>query len=229
MKIEKKLSLNESAEQFIEEAAKTLNEKDDDDEKITFIISYDDKDDNPRLFKAFSSALPLKKNVAALLAPGSLLDKRGATALYVDSSEDIPMFTAYKNDDGSWDIAEDKIDEVIQQSLPSEYRDVLLNRVYYSLTGLLPENLKIKSPSLYSKIIKAKKGAYVSDGTEAGYTFENGDGIITMAIKRTDKATEQKVVDWVKEVADHFGCELKDLGYQQFRIIVPGQEKLFER
>ena len=200
-------SLNEScikfAESFYEECNK--NKLDEDGLSVKYYIGYTTENNDDKVFKTAKDLKKLRLLVKDLLANKDKLDTLSATALYVNSvGDDDEVFVALKDEDtDEWEVITDEFETYENKSLDDEYKDIPLNRVYYSLTGTFPDNFKAKAPSLYDNVIKSKRGTYLSDGEE------------------------KKVIDWVNEVANHFNYPVKKVRDLSFKIIIPDQEKLF--
>ena len=228
-------SLNESCikfaeEELVQEGLKEADELKEDGSTIKYYIGYTTEDNEDKVFKTAKDLKKLRFLVKDLLANKDKLDTLSATALYVNSvGDDDEVFVALKDEDtDEWEIISDEFETYENKSVDYEYKDIPLNRVYYSLTGTFPDNFKAKAPSLYDNVIRTKKGMYVSDGYESGYMFDdNGNAIIRINIDRTNKEEENKVIDWVNTVANHFNCPIEKLKNSSFKITIPDQEKWF--
>lgn len=197
---------------------------------VKYYIGYTTENNDDKVFKTAKDLKKLRLLVKDLLANKDKLNTLSAAALYVNSvGDDDEVFVALKDEDtDEWEIISDEFETYENKSLDDEYKDIPLNRVYYSLTGTFPDNFKAKAPSLYDNVIKAKKGTYLSDGDETGYLFDkDGNAVININIDRKNKEEEKKVIDWVNEVANHFNYPVKRVRDLSFKIIIPDQEKLF--
>lgn len=215
--------LNESAVSF---ANSNLKEAVD---KIKYYIGYTTEDGDDKVFKTLKDANKLRPLVKDFMQNPDKLDSLGAVALYVNSvGDDEEIFVALKDEDtDNWEIELDNFDEFSSKSVPDEYKDILFNQVYYSLTGTFPDNFKSTSPELASKVMRTNKGNYVKEGDEIGVMWEdNGDAIIKINIDRVDE-DDSRVKAWIKEVADKFGVDLRDKGKGRYDITVKDQAKFF--
>ena len=234
MKIDK-MNLNEECLMFAENESvlfESCNQDklEEDGLSVKYYIGYTTENNDDKVFKTAKSIQKLRLLVKDLLANKDKLDTLGATALYVNSvGDDDEVFVALKDEDtDEWEIVTDEFATYENKSLDDEYKDIPLNRVYYSLTGSFPDNFKAKAPTLYDNVIKAKKGTYLSDGDETGYLFDKeGNAIIGINIDRANEEEEKKAIDWMNEVANHFNYPVEKVRDLSFRIKIPDQEKLF--
>lgn len=225
----------------------TLVEADDEDagEKETFYIYYFDESNERKDIKDTTRLSFAKKFANQLVENPKKLNSIGATGLFVDDSEDRNVFTAFRNDDDTWDIEEDNFDDFYNNIyLGSEYRDTLLNRIIYSITATSPENLKHYNPSLAAGLVKVDSKDKITDDIWGHDFRENGDAVInitlnkwqvpkyshggpTEAKEKSDQIIQSKK-DMLKRVCDHYGVKLEPFGERAFSIIVPDQMKYYD-
>lgn len=205
-----------------------------DDEVITeekgdkvYYIGYTTEGGDDKVFKKLKDLSKLRDLTKDLLSNTDKLDSLNAIALYVnekDTEEEI--FVTLKDEDtGEWDVVLDEFERGIYNDLDDDYKNIPLNQVFYSLTGLFPDNFRVKAPELYDSVIKTGKGTYL-DLSECGVDWDGDDAIININIDRIDDKMFKKVNDWVKEVANHFNLEPKQTREGSYKIRIKDQAKL---
>ena len=212
---------------------------DDKDDKIVLTIYYYDADNERHEIKSSNRLSFVKGFIDKFIADSSNIDALDATALFVDDNEDRSVFSAFKDVDGKWDIAENNIDEYMSTIyMPDEFKDTLLNRIIYTLTSTAPPNLGYNSPSLKDGIIKIKDALKITRDTW-GYKFDDdGNAIINITLNKDqvafpqqNKEKNEKIIqdkkDMLKDVCEKFGVELKPFGERAFSIVVPDQMKYY--
>ena len=218
----------------IAESCKSCELPTKDDEVITeekgdkvYYIGYTTEGGDDKVFKKLKDLSKLRDLTKDLLSNTDKLDSLNAVALYVnekDTEEEI--FVSLKDEDtGEWDVVLDEFEQGIYNDIDDDYKNIPLNQVFYSLTGLFPDNFRAKAPELYDNVIKTGKGTYL-DLSECGVDWDGDDAIININIERTDDKTLKKVNDWVKEVADHFNLELQPTRKDSYKIRIKDQAKL---
>lgn len=194
-------------------------------ESYDLYILTDDREE--KKIKSFKKAAAVKKAVNDLVTNPSKLEDMGATEMFVldgEKESDNELYVFALEEDG-WNT--------IYDNLPSdkgfEYRDNPLNRIYYSLTGNLPENFTYHAEDgLRKGIIRTKKGNYVQDGEEAGILFDdNGNAHIRITLN-TELSDKKETRKWIEEVAKHFNVEAKPFGKKSYEIVVKDQARYFE-
>ena len=195
--------------------------------KTNYYIGYTTENNDDKILKTSSNIKTIKYQTLNLLHDESKLKELNATVLYVNTNDENEIFVAFKNDDDKWDVELNNFEFEIED----DYKNILLNRIYYSLTGTFPDNFKITSPDLYNEVLKTDKGTYLQDGDETGVRFENetGDALISINIDRGDD--NEKILNWVKNVAKHFNVELIEKKYKyknSYTIRVKDQMKYFK-
>lgn len=212
---------------------------DDDDDRLVLTIYYLDADNNRKDLKSSKRVKFIRDEVRGLVSDPEKLNSMGATGLFVDDERGRDIFSAVQEEDGSWTIDEDNFDEYSQTYLmPDDYKDIMFNRVLYTLTSPLPPNLKYNNPSLYDNIYKIKPGLKITSDLWSYDFLDNGDVVFRITLepiqvkkegnweKRNEKILSEKE-NMLKDVCDHYGLELKSLGNRKFSILVPDQVRLF--
>ena len=200
------------------------------DDKVQLTAYYYDQDNKRFDLSTMKYVNSMRKFINKLMADTSKLDALGATALFVDDSKDRDVFSAIKEDDGTWTVDYDNFEELNNSIfLPTEYRDCTLNRILYSLFEDKPINFKYKSPTLANNIYKVPVDYRLGEDTYDLHWEDNGDATIKIRIL---KDQPQKIIDKKKEflakVCDYYGVELKQLSDRNYHILIPDQEKYFE-
>ena len=189
-----------------------------------------------------SSVNSLKKFISNMISNPSKLNSLGATGLFVDDSSERNVFSAFKDDDGSWKVEEDNLDDLWQNVyLDPEYRDTQLNRLIYSITSTSPANLKHYNGSLANGLYKVNPSLKITNDIWGYHFNDNGDAIVNIPINKNQlgsnsqtllKDKNDKVIqdkkDMLADVCKHFGLQLIPFGERAFSIIVPNQAKYYE-
>lgn len=185
------------------------------------------KGDKEKKIKSSKKITAMKKMIDDFVANPQKLDDMGATELFLldgdkEKNNELFIFGDYGN---GWEVVHDNI----PSGRTTEYSDNLLNRVFYSLvsTASLPNFNSKADPELRDNIIKTKKGQYLDDTADAGYEFEGDDAIIGVELTSDLESQRKLQREWVKQVADHFGLDLKTIGKDRYRIVLKGEAKHF--
>lgn len=191
---------------------------------MNYYIGYTTENNEDHILKKSNNIRTIKYSVLNMIKEKSELNKLNATVLYVNTNYEDEIFVAFKNDD-DWEIELNNFEYEIED----DYKNILLNKIYYSLTGTFPDNFKMTSPDLYDEVLKTNKGTYLQDGDEAGWGFDSdsGDALISININRNDE--DEKIINWVKNVGKHFNVDLIEKRYKNCYIIkVKDQMKYFK-
>lgn len=188
----------------------------------SFTLFYTNEQNDDIAVKTCKKVNKVKLTTLEFVADKANLEKIGATQVYVlDNCED-ELYVCVKNEDGSW---EELLND-FEKGVDEEVKNILLNKVFYSLTHLLPENFKSRAPELCSSIISNKKGIYPDPCDDfCGWVFQNGDAIIRMTLCKSSREEKR---EWVKKVAEHFDVKLSPFGENAYEIVIPDQEKYFK-
>lgn len=188
----------------------------------SFTLFYTNEQNDDIVVKTCKKVTKVKLTTVEFMADKANLEKIGATQVYVLDNEENELYVCVKNEDGSW---EELLND-FESGVDEEVKNIILNKVFYSLTHIFPDNFKSRAPELYSSIISNKKGIYPDPYEDfCGWILQNGNAIIRMTLGKNSREEKR---EWVKKVSDHFNLNLAPFGENAYEIVIPDQEKYFK-
>lgn len=187
----------------------------------SFTLYYTDESNNDIAVKTLKKVKKMKDFTEKFMSDKKHLEDIKATQVFVLDNDDNEIYVIVKNEDDSWE----ELLENFEFGVEDEIKNVLINKVFYSLTHLFPDNFKLRAPELYSSVISNKSGFYTDPYEDmCGWLFDKGDAKIRMTL--SGNLREEKR-EWVNKVAAHYNLDLKRFGENAYEIIIPDQERYF--
>lgn len=187
-----------------------------------FTLYYTNEQNDDVKVKTFKKVNKIKAFTNDFISDKSKLDDLNITQVYVLDNDEDELYVLVKNEDGFWEELLNDFEKGVEE----EVKNILINKVFYSLTHSFPDNFKVRAPELYSEVISNNKGFYPDPYEDfCGWALQDGNAIIRMTIGKN--GTEEKR-SWVEKVAKHFNLNLTKFGESAYEIVIPDQEKYFK-